>query len=479
MKKLTRIVLLISIALAWAGMLCFDNYWPTRSAHDSVASVNGGIAAAQQLRLDEQIKHTATDIASIWTAGAALMFLLTFYPDKRRIPLGVALVFTLPMFTGCDRPYDTPEYADIDTAETAFVVPLEGDTADQAKFQSEEFLQQHKVAAKRVQITHRWNQTGRDFLWMQSGQWIADVRLIKVNRSPVTRQWTAESDKDKAIWLESADSVGFSMGFMVSAFITETDAAKFLYWYPAGSLADVMDTEIRARIQQDAAQAAAKYPLDELRGKKQEIMNQVHDDVIPFFAARGITVSTIGMYGGMTYENPHIQEAIDQVFIAQQVKNVNLAKFEAQEKANQQIELEANGLAKRALTIAHGDAQSKLATANADAQAQIVAANSAAQAQVIAANSAAQSAVIAADAGAKAKTVAADAEAKSIEAINKALAAGAGPQMLALRQLDIEKQRVEKWNGQYPPTYCFASANSPGLVMTAPNNGAPAPIAAK
>jgi hypothetical protein len=457
MKELTRIVLLISIALAWAGMISFDNYWPQRSAHDSVAAVNGGNAAAQRLRDDEQVTHAATDIAGIWTVAAPVMFLLTFYPDKHRITLVAAIALAGPLLSGCSRSYDAPEYADIDTAETAFVVPLEGDTTDQAKFQSEEFLQQHKVAAKRVQITHRWSQTGRNLLWMESGQWIPNVRLIKVNRSPVTRQWTAETDKDKAIWLESADSVGFSMGFMVSAFITEPDAAKFLYWYPAGSLADVMDSEIRARIQQDAAQAAAKYPLDELRGKKQEIMNYVHDDVIPFFAARGITVSTIGMYGGMTYENPHIQESIDEVFIAQQVKNVNLAKFEAQERANQQIELEANGLAKKALTVAQGDAQAKIAAANADAEAEIIAANAAAQA----------------------KTVAADAEAKSIEAINKALAAGSGPQMLALRQLDIEKQRVEKWNGQYPPTYCFASANSPGLVMTAPNNGAPLPAAAK
>jgi hypothetical protein len=479
MKRLTRISSLISIALVWAGIICFDNYWPQRLAHDSVAALNGGNAAAQQVRYDEQIKHTATDVAGGWTAVATIIFLITFYPDKRRISLAAAILFSVPMLSGCNRPYDAPEYADIDTAETAFVVPLEGDTADQAKFQSEEFLEQHKVAAKRVQITHRWSQTGRDFLWMESGQWIPDVRLIKVNRSPVTRQWTADASKDRAIWLESADSVGFSMGFMVSAFITEPDAAKFLYWYPAGSLADVMDTEIRARIQQDAAQAAAKYPLDELRGRKQEIMNYVHDDVTPFFAARGITVSTIGMYGGMTYENPHIQEAIDEVFIAQQVKNVNLAKFEAQEKANQQIELEANGLAKKALTVAQGDAQARIATANADAQAQIIAANSAAQSAVIAANSSAQTAVIEANAAAQAKTLAADAEAKSIEAINKALASGAGQQMLALRQLDIEKQRVEKWNGQYPSTYCFASANSPGLLMTAPNNGAPAPLAAR
>jgi hypothetical protein len=425
MKNIARISLIFSILAVWIGLLWFDVKWPRQSAEDSVDALNGGDQAAEQLQFDERAKQIAVDAADLWTVLGVSMLILSFYPDRRRIsvPLIVTLGLSLPLVSGCSRSYDTPEYADIDTAETAFVVPLEGDTSDQAKFQSEEFLEQHKVAAKRVQITHRWCQTGRSVLWMESGQWIPDVRLIKVNRSPITRQWTADADKDKAIWLESSDSVGFSMGFMVSAFITEPDAAKFLYWYPAGSLADVMDTEIRARIQQDAAEAAARYPLDELRGKKQEIMNAVSADVVPFFAARGITVSTIGMYGRMTYENPQIQQSIDEVFIAQQLKNVNLAKFEAQEKANEQIDLEASGLAKKAMTIAEGEAQARI--------------------------------------------TAADAEAKSIEIVNKALAGGAGPQLFALRQLDIEKARVEKWDGQYP-TY-FLGGNLPGLLMNMPS----------
>ena len=110
------------------------------------------------------------------------------------------------------------------------------------------------------------------------------MRLVKVNRSPVTREWVSEdtgsvgkarSRTDKAIWIESADSVGFSMGFACTAFISEADAAKFLYWYPSGSLADLMDQEVRGRIQQVAAEVAAKYPLDTLRTRKQEIADAV------------------------------------------------------------------------------------------------------------------------------------------------------------------------------------------------------------
>src|SRR5947207_838865 len=88
---------------------------------------------------------------------------------------------------GCIRPYDVPEFIEVDSSESAFLIPLEGDTANQAAFHSVEFLKEKKVAAKRVQITHRWNQTG---FMPRTGEWIGTVRLIKVDRRPVTREWT-------------------------------------------------------------------------------------------------------------------------------------------------------------------------------------------------------------------------------------------------------------------------------------------------
>src|SRR5206468_2553865 len=93
------------------------------------------------------------------------------------------LLIAVPMLAlsgGCIKPYDRPEYIEIDTSETGFLIPLEGDGSQQAKFQSEEYLKQRKVAAKRVQITHRWSQEGRG---RNDGRWIPIVRLVKVNRS--------------------------------------------------------------------------------------------------------------------------------------------------------------------------------------------------------------------------------------------------------------------------------------------------------
>src|SRR5262245_14969085 len=344
------------------------------------------------------------------------------------------LALVLICTSSCVRPYDRPEYVEIDTSETGFLIPLEGDTAEQVRFQSEDYLKQHKVAAKRVQITHRWSQEGR---WPTDGRWIPTVRLGKVNRSPVRREWVttqtstaggAVQRADKAIWIESSDSVGFSMGFTCTAFIPEEDASRFLYWYPSGSLADVMDKEVRGRIQQAAAEVAARYPLDGLRSRKQEIAEAVKQNVTNFFAMRGVPVTTVGIIGGMTYENTELQKSIAQTHIAQQLKVVTEAKYEAQKKENDRMELEAEGVAEKARREAQGQADAR-------------------------------------------KTAAAG-EAEAIRLINAAATeAQQNPLLLQLKALEVEKARIEKWDGRYPQMWFGASGTgmmSPNLLLQVP-----------
>ncbi|MDB5327935.1 MAG: Band 7 protein, partial [Phycisphaerales bacterium] len=342
---------------------------PDVGAKLSVAAVNGGNQAATELRA-----YTAASagpeialaayiiIAFSLCLGGTTRRAITW---RRRPVAGVAAAaIAMVAISGCSK-YDTPEFVEVDTSQSAFVVPLEGDTANQATFQSEKYLADHKVATKRIQIAHRWNQTGRMY---GDGDWLPTVRVIKVDRSPVTREWNADTNsgtasKNQAIWVESADSVGFSMGFSATAYIKEEDAAKFLYWYPTGSLDKVMDGEIRARVQRNVSEVAAKYPLDTLRARKQEMVDAARNDIVQFFNERGITLTTLAAFGGMTYENPELQKSIDQVFIAQQQKAVNLAAFDAQQKANERMTLEAEATAEKARKIAKGEADSKVIAA--------------------------------------------------------------------------------------------------------------------
>lgn len=197
-----------------------------------------------------------------------------------------------------------------------------------------------------------------------------------------------------------------------------------------------MDHEVRGRIQQVAAEVAARYPLDQLRSRKQEIADAVKKDVTGFFSNRGVTVTSVGMFGGMTYENPEIQRSIDQTFIAQQLKTVALAKYEAQQKENERIELEANGLAEKARREAAGLADSKRTAASAEAQA--------------------------------------------IREVSKALSeAQQNPLLYQFKALEVEKARVEKWDGRYPTYWMGSSSGAPGLMMQVPAPGGTASVPSK
>jgi hypothetical protein len=317
--------------------------------------------------------------------------------------------------TGCFKPYDQPEYCEIQTSETAFVIALDGDTTNQAKFESAKFLESKKVSTKRIQIPHRWVQTGR---FENDGKYIDTVKVVIVDRSPVTRIWKSDANQktNDAIWIESADSVGFSMGWSCTAYITEEDASTFLYMYPSKGLNIVMDNEVRARIQQISAQVAANYKLDELRGRKNELAESVRKDVVEFFSKRGITITTVAMVGGMTYENNDIQKAIDITVVSQQEKVNAKAMLDAQEDKNLRIKSEAQALADAAKMKAKGEAEGQLLKTQAEAQ--------------------------------------------GVRAVSQAIAeANNNPQLVALKQIEVDKIRAEKWDGKYPDTVVGAGSN--------------------
>lgn len=405
----------------------------------ALAAVNGGDAEMTASQTAQSIYSTHT-IYGIATAIKTLALLLLALPYIRLAKVRLAKYFApiggvcALLMCGC-QPYNAPQYEEIASNETAFVIPLEGATKEQQKFASESILNDQKVATKRILITKRWNQTGRMYF---DGAWIPMMRVIKVDRSPVTRAWQADEDArgiavrvpmgknqknpqhGDAIWIESMDSVGFSMGFNVTAYIAEEDTAKFLYMYAGNTLSIVIDHEVRARVQQVAAEVAAEYPLDKLREKKNEIAERVRADALPFFQKRGITITTIGMFGGMTYENADIQQSIDKTFVMQQEKVNTLSKLEAQASENTRIVQQAK--------------------AKADAEVQE------------------------AEGKSKALAIEAEGKAKAIKLESEALAAAQqNPAYIRVKEMEILKSQVEKWSGKYPDYY-IGSQNVSSLL---------------
>lgn len=267
---------------------------------------------------------------------------------KKIIAMLLTLVMCCTMFTGCVKPYDKPEFVTIEPHQTAFLIPLIGDTGNQASFESEAMLREAKVAAKEIQIPHRWVQTGR-FHW--KGEYRDTMALIVVDRSPVTREWSSSKDVgtsavNQAIYAESSESIGFSAGMNCSAQIySEDDAAKFLYCYNNKPLSEIMDTEIRARVESKFVEECASRTLNDILIEKEEIMSTVRNDVTTYFAERGITITVLGMKDGLEYDDPSIQSSINDKFSSEM-------KLTTQENENQRIisEAEAKAEANRILS---------------------------------------------------------------------------------------------------------------------------------
>ena len=278
----------------------------------------------------------------------------------KKIVLVVLMLVMVMALTGCRKPYDKPEFVTIEASQTAFLIPLVGDTSDQGAFESEELLLEAKVATKEIQIPHRWVQTGRQN-W--NGEWRPSATLIVVERKPVSRSWNSGTSTDtstSAIFGETSDGIGIYVGMNCTAMIEEKDAAKFLYRYNNTPLETIIDTDIKKMVEDRFNLETAKYTSTELSSKKGEIMEAVKSYVVDYFKDYGITITVLGMKEGISYENATIQAAIDEKFaseqqlVIQQNKNeANIAKAEAEAQAMllaAEAQAEANRILAESLT---------------------------------------------------------------------------------------------------------------------------------
>ena len=239
---------------------------------------------------------------------------------------------------GCIGPAQVELIDEIANNETAFVIPLEGaNISSQEKFGSVAYLEKKKVATKRITLPQRMKSTGR--MWY-SYVWIPTVKVIKVNRSPITREWTQASTKgtsvtDDAIDVESKDSIGFSVGLNITCSVLEEDASTFLYHYPGGSLQSTVDTNVRGFCASILSREFGSRDLTQCKSDKREISTILLDEVKKAFKKRGITVNSIGIVGGLIYDSKAIQKAIDDGYVAEQKIRIADQKRLEQEKINQ------------------------------------------------------------------------------------------------------------------------------------------------
>jgi regulator of protease activity HflC (stomatin/prohibitin superfamily) len=282
-------------------------------------------------------------------------------------------------------------------------------------------LKQNLIYTKQVRIPQQWIQKGYETMGA-NGEWQDAAKLIKVDKSPVTREWTADpnsgtSNRNEAIWVMTSDQVEFSTGWTCTARIeSRDDAVKFLHNYPAGSLKDVMDSEVRAKLQATFGLEVTDLPMDELRKQATPHIQKTVKDVTEFFKARGITITNLGITGGFVYKDKSILDTMVKVFNAEQEKAIAAAANSAQEEKNKQI-----------LAAAKGKAEALLKEKKAEADG----------IQLIA-----------------------DAKAYEIAKAKEDLKS-----YLELKRLEIEKAKLEKWDGRFPTTFMGMGATNPDLLL--------------
>ena len=262
---------------------------------------------------------------------------------------------------------DNPEFVEIQPQQTAVLIPVGGaNKTSQAKFMSEEYLTENKVAAKRIQIPHVLVKT----TWDQRDYYVPAAKLIIVDRTSFNKEWTKDahrgtSTRDEALRCESADSVNIATDITIAASIEEANAFKYLYYFGTGTLknpqdpasmfasvvyartlGDVMDTVGRGKVQAVLAREFGKLSTEDAIHKKADVIAAVEKEVKEYFAGKGITVEYIGYANSLTFDDP-VQKAINDAYIATK----KAAMAEAQAKMIPTLDQLANIEMKKAVAV--------------------------------------------------------------------------------------------------------------------------------
>lgn len=177
-------------------------------------------------------------------------------------------------------------------------------------------MKKKKVVSQRIYIPTQWHQTGR---WDNDGEWIPSVKVITVDRTPVTREWTSVGSgttetKKESIEVESQESIGFTVGITATATIPDELSSTFLYNYNGKTLAQVMDADVRGFIQNILTSEFGIRPLSKCQADRKDIYEKMRKETTEHFLKLGVKITNLGAAGQFNYIDGSIQESINKKF---------------------------------------------------------------------------------------------------------------------------------------------------------------------
>lgn len=374
--------------LASAVVLCIISF--TSQAFNSAGTIGAGAAAVLQFDNSDASYMASqagmrfftglTDMGFFWwLLSAFLLITIWWTPIKRTLTMTTALglvagLLLLPNHQA-HAYYDKSDYTEVKEIlpnESAFLIPEVGANQDsQKQFGSIEYLEKNKVALKRITIPHvKLEGSG---LW--SNFYVPGARVVVLDRTPVYREWSdsthkGTTQKAEGFECESKDSLDVKVAIGMGAYVTEQDAAKFLYRFGvkkvagdpndpqviftsvlyATNLSEVMDTVIRGKVGATLCSQIGSRMLDDVFAQKAEIIKAVSDEVTKSLAISGVTVDFLGYASALEYSE-EIQKAINKVYKA----NKEAAAAKAIADAVPVMQAEADMDVKRGLARGLGD----------------------------------------------------------------------------------------------------------------------------
>ncbi len=275
----------------------------------------------------------------------AIIALIWWKPLRSFIKSGLVplvLLTVLTASTSCYAYYNQSDYAEpffILPNESAFFIPDVGNNKNgQASFQSEEYLREHKIAAKRFVIPHV--KLENSAFWKD--YYVPGGRLIIVDRTPYNREWVTESNRgtssrNEGFPVQSKEGLNITVGVSIAASVSEDNAPKFLYRFgikpPVGnrtrpeviftsvyyghSLTEVMDGVVRDKVQALLGEEFTSRTFDQDNGAAGQIMADVQKKLTAYLDSVGVTLDYIGWADTFQFD-PEVQSAINRRYIASQ-----------------------------------------------------------------------------------------------------------------------------------------------------------------
>lgn len=299
-------------------------------------------------------------LSIILVVGGVAVF--GFSHAKKQGLLLLLLVLIMPMVAACAK---TKSIVEIEAHQTAFLIPMSA-SAEQTKFDSVDYLEAQKVPASRFEINREWVSEG-NMPWQ--GDFRDSVRLIIIDRQPVTRNWMVNPDVgqgsvDEAFYVSSKDSIEFNVGVVSTARIDPENAATYLFYYSTRPLSTVMDENIRGYIQSELSREVAKLTYKEAEEQKDELFVTLKETTTQYFKKFGVTIESLGSIGGFDPVSDEIQAALNSEFNRE--SQLEEVKVQATAAAVENEEMLSRANAQATATVIAGQAGAEALAAKAE-----------------------------------------------------------------------------------------------------------------